>query len=147
MSDRNANDLLRSDLQGCCDADCSCADSELSQAEYCSYCPLIANFKSSCKDKAASVECGPRCKCGPGCKNRPITSGEEMKIEKDVVLKLCWGVDLFTRKNIFFLTPSFLSNDERLQLVNQIIRELNSSGIDGWDITNAVLKLLSKLRQ
>ena len=56
-------------------------------------------------------------------------------------------MDLFTRKNIFFLTPSFLSNDERLQLVNQIIRELNSSGIDGWDITNAVLKLLSKLRQ
>lgn len=62
------------------------------------------NWKSTCKNRANRIECES---CN-NCLNQSNKLKKEKVIGKDVQEQLCWGIDLYTRKNIFYLLPELI---------------------------------------
>jgi len=51
------------------------------------------------------------------CKNCQISKKERKKLDIDVKETISWGIDIYTRKNIFFVLPKKLSQQEKLSFI------------------------------
>lgn len=137
--------LLASGLKGSCGPGCICSTGSIK--DFARYSPEIAAFASDCCDKQRNIECGESCGCGADCKNRQISKARQLELGKDIAVKLCWGIDLFTRKNLFLLIPLFLSIEARAEMVDLVVKCLNESGLEGWNISNAITRAAAELRR
>ena len=63
---------------------------------------------SDCKNRAKNTEC-QHCNC---C-NKAIAEKRGKVLNKDVEETLCWGIDLYTRKNIIHILPEIIHEDLR----------------------------------
>jgi hypothetical protein len=137
--------LLHSDkTPKCSGKKCVCCLKTLDE-----FCTLeSANYKwmSSCQDKQKRMECGEGCGCDDNCKNAQIRRKEDQKCDEDIAIRQTWGIDFYSRKNMFHLLPPTLKNKEKGLILDQILRFLNFQNHNGWNILKAAKKILKKLK-
>ena len=139
----SADSMLKSDLKPNC-RDCQCDSTKLNTESYCEISKFRNTYKSTCKDKASNIECDDNCGCNQNCINRPIQQKNTEQLKKRVEVKLCWGADLFTRKNLCCLMPSYLTFEQQSYYANKIISGLNEYGYEGWNISHCLRTLVKE---
>lgn len=131
--------LMKSELKPSCSGkDCDCCRKPLEQ--FCEFKPNQSNWISECKDKREKIECDESCGCGPNCNNSFLRRGEMQILGKDVSLRQCWGVDFYSRKNLFHLLPRLLQVHQKGLIIDNALRELNFQGNNGWNVIAALRK-------
>ena len=131
--------LLRSDkLPDCQKPDCVCATETLEN--FCKFEPVKSCWSSSCPNVQKRVECDEHSKCRGDCHNSFLRKRQYQRLDREVSLRQCWGIDFYSRKNLFHLLPSELSHDHRALIIDNIVRELNFQGHNGWNLVKSARK-------
>ena len=140
-----ASNLLRSDkVPQCSGPTCTCSTEGL--IDFCSFQSVEYKWKSQCIDKERRVECDQNCGCDEKCKNSPIYRNQTQKCDRDVSIRQTWGIDFYSRKNMFHLLPSKLEVDQKALIIDEIVRHLNFQNHNGWNILRATQKIHKKLK-
>ena len=64
-------------------------------------------------------------------------------MNKEVEETLCWGIDPYTRKNIFYLLPDNLEVDMKFSFIQfSLMKALNLQKDQGWNIEIGLLYIL-----
>ena len=130
--------LMRSEIKPkCAGPTCDCCRQPLEA--FCEFKPNQSNWISKCEDKKGKIECDDSCGCGPNCHNSFLRRGEMQILGKDVSLRQCWGVDFYSRKNLFHLLPRHLTVPQKGLIIDNALRELNFQGANGWNVTLALV--------
>lgn len=138
--------LLKSDMKGSC-FNCKCSNNLSKGEKFCQFNISQGGWKCECIDKQLSIECDDNCKCDPNCSNRLIQQGKREVFGKTINTQLCWGIDLFTRNSIFHmlpLDPTLFST--KLKIMSQILQEINTIGVEGWNMTLTFEKLENRCK-
>lgn len=145
----NAKKLMHSDMKGSCKSSCMCCKKKNIQlSDFAEFVPTKSMWACECSDKRDNVECDSNCACGPECNNKLIQSKKGQVLGKDVKIQLCWGLDLFTRYSISQLMPICSTETQfKEDLVNEVIKELNSFENEGWEISLTFQSLHQKYKQ
>ena len=141
------DELLHSDIKPSCNNGCCCGREEMSIEEYCTMDQLKNTWKTNCEDKFNNIECDANCGCDKTCKNRTLKDYDQSKLLSQVKIQLCWGADLFTRKNICYLMPFNLPFEKQAYYANKVISCLNKSGYEGWNISKCLEYLIRKYEE
>lgn len=129
--------LLRSDKRPeCARKECVCVTESLEQ--FCTFKPHQSSWTSTCVNKEKRIECDTQ--CGPDCNNSFLRKEEYQRLGQEVSLRQCWGIDFYSRKNLFHLLPKELSHRQRALIIDNIVRELNFQGHNGWNIIKSARK-------
>jgi hypothetical protein len=136
--------LLKSDKTPSCGKDCMCCTQPLE--DFCKFKSFECNWESQCVDKQNKIECGDDCGCGEKCSNSFIKNKKFQINEEDISIRQTWGIDFYSRKNMFHLLPQGLNVDEKALIIDSILRQLNFLGHDGWNIILAIQKIIKKLK-
>ena len=144
----NAKKLMHSDMKGSCKSSCLCCKKNTQLSDFAEFVPTKSMWACECSDKRENVECDSNCVCGPDCNNKLIQSNKGQILGKDVKIQLCWGLDLFTRYNISQLMPiCSTATPSKEDLVNEVVKELNSSENEGWEISLTFQSLYQRYKQ
>ncbi|KAL4503070.1 hypothetical protein ABPG72_014299 [Tetrahymena utriculariae] len=97
-------------------------------------------WNSKCLNRASRVEC-VECEC----KNQQISKNERQIIGRDVEETLCWGIDLYTKKNIFYILPERYSDEQKNMFIQfQLMKAINLQKDKGWDIIHCCNFILER---
>jgi hypothetical protein len=59
-------------------------------------------------------------------------------LKDDVEETLCWGLDLYTRKNVFYILPEDCTDEERNDFIsNSLMKAINLQREEGYDMLRA----------
>lgn len=82
-----------------CNKDCCCKQAPHDLG---SFSLEKGSWVSNCPNRRNRVECN----CAEGaCNNSSSAKSKEKTVGVDVLETICWGLDIYTRKNIFFILP------------------------------------------
>ena len=106
-----------------------------------------STWKSTCNDRNKNIECNPNiCGCNENCKNQDFRNKNFLSLEKDVVLKYSWGIDLYTFRNLINFIPFNITDKVKSLFIEKIlIPELSNNTVNGWNIKLSLDNLLFKL--
>ncbi|KRX01790.1 hypothetical protein PPERSA_00163 [Pseudocohnilembus persalinus] len=91
-------------------------------------------YDSSCFNRKNRIECS-FCVKKWGCKNSGSSGKKEKILNENLKESLCWGMDLYTRKNIYYVLPEEEEDFEKNQFIEQtVINAANLVGEEGWSI-------------
>ncbi|EAS04619.2 SET domain protein (macronuclear) [Tetrahymena thermophila SB210] len=97
-------------------------------------------WNSKCLNRASRVEC-IECEC----KNQQISKNERQVVGRDVEETLCWGIDLYTKKNIFYILPERYSDEQKNMFIQfQLMKAINLQKDKGWDIIHCCNFILER---
>ncbi|KAL4455403.1 hypothetical protein ABPG74_012555 [Tetrahymena malaccensis] len=97
-------------------------------------------WNSKCLNRASRVEC-VECEC----KNQQISKNERQVVGRDVEETLCWGIDLYTKKNIFYILPERYSDEQKNMFIQfQLMKAINLQKDKGWDIIHCCNFILER---
>ena len=133
--------MLASDLKPDCEGK-ECACSKMDLPNFCHFKSNQSNWISGCSDKERKVECDASCGCGNECNNSFLYLEQYQSLGADVSLRQCWGIDFYSRKNLFHLLPTELDYEQKAIVIDNIVRELNFQGHDGWNLLKSAQKTL-----
>ncbi|EGR33923.1 SET domain protein, partial [Ichthyophthirius multifiliis] len=89
-----------------------------------------STWKSKCPNRGNRIECKD---CN--CKNQSISKKEKKIIGQDVEENVSWGIDLYTKKNIFYVINECASDKDKNQFIQfQLLKAVNLLKENGWDI-------------
>jgi hypothetical protein len=135
-------DRLKSEYKTHCDGNCRCCTAEVHELGDFSLKNLT--WDSECPCRRAKVECGKACGCGDSCPNKQITKNRIQEFDKNVLASTCWGFDLYTRKNIFFLLSDRLDQDKKNKFIDTLIKAMNTQRFEGWNIIKACQGIITE---
>lgn len=138
----DVENLLKSEVKPHCEAECCCLKEV---RRFCKISHYRDHWESGCCDKKSNIECGENCGCDSSCNNRALQTSNMGDLSKNVEIKLCWGVDLATRQSICFLMPVYLNFEGQRYYTDKILNNLNNFGYEGWNLTNCLEYLVSKV--
>ena len=98
-------------------------------------------------DKQKKIECDQHCGCGETCNN---FAGNKKGISEEsgqISLRQTWGIDFYSRKNLFHFLPKNLETNQKALIIDDIVRQLNFQGHNGWNILKAAKKILENARK
>ena len=86
----------------------------------------LSTWMSSCPNRREKIECDETSHAGV-CKNMAIGMMKRKILGEDVEERLSWGIDIYTRKNIFFVLPE---NKEEIDakfdfIQNKLMKAIN----------------------
>lgn len=136
--------LLRSDKVPQCESECACCVQTIEA--FCDFKATQCGWESACADKQAKIECDSRCACDENCQNSFIRKKRFIKSDKDVSIRQTWGIDFYSRKNLFHLLPTGLNVDQKALIIDSIVRQLNFLGHEGWNVLLAAQIVLKKVK-
>ena len=137
--------MLSSDLKPDCKGkECSCCVKDLE--EFCDFKPNQSNWVSECKDKEKKIECDENCGCDSSCNNSFLRKNEYQKLQEGVSLRQCWGIDFFSRKNIYHLLTRDLSIEQKRLIIDDVVRNLNFQGHEGFNVILSAEKTLKLIQ-
>lgn len=98
----------------------------------------LSTWVSTCPNRAQKIECDENSHEGV-CKNMAIRLKNRKLLGKDVEERLSWGIDIYTRKNIFMVLPECKEEIETKYdfIQNKLIRAINFQHENGWDMRHA----------
>ena len=102
--------LLKSDLKPNCKINCCCSKFK---NDFCESVINESTWKSDCVDKKLKIECDDNCGCPKNCQNKSLQKLKENGTVSKIKTQIVWGIDVYTRKNIFYLLPDNLNIKEK----------------------------------
>ena len=136
-------ELLKSDLIPNCKENCSCSFIKKNKENFCESVIYKSTWKSDCLDKKKKIECDENCGCPKNCLNKSLQNLKKNPGICKIKTQIVWGIDVYTRKNIFYLLPNNLSVFEKNEIVDKIVKNMNFTDIEGWNLT-MILEMLIK---
>lgn len=102
-----------------CGSECCCWDiMKLGSFKY-----ENMTWESDCPNRKLRIECNHK---GKFCSNMGISSKKAKKLGEEVEETLCWGIDVYTRENIFYMLPLSDSELDKLNFVqHKLIKAMN----------------------
>lgn len=94
-----------------CPPDCQC---KRGLEDIGSFSLELQTWMSSCKNRFNKIEC--QCE-DPLCKNAPSWRQQQKRLGQDLEETICWGIDLYTRKNIYLLLPENFSEEDKFEFI------------------------------
>lgn len=135
------NKMLSSGLKPNCNGtQCDCCTKSLKS--FCDFKPNQSNWISGCSDKERKIECDDSCGCSENCNNSFLRNKEYQKLEEGVSLRQCWGIDFYSRKNIYHLLTNELNIEQKRLIIDDLVRNLNFQDNEGWNVILSAEKTL-----
>lgn len=131
---------MQSKLGGTCSSSCVCNLPIHEQGEY---QLRDCTWDSDCPNRKSKVECTPH----DACQNTRLTKKKFLELGKDLELKICWGVDVYTRCNIFMALGSYQFVTENHDFIDQLIKVSNFSNFEGWNLRFTCRKMREFIKQ
>ena len=64
-----------------------------------------------------------------------------MELGADLELKICWGIDVYTRTNIFSVLGSYHAINENNDFIDLLIKVSNFCNFEGWNLRSTCCKM------
>jgi hypothetical protein len=127
---------MKCQLGGTCSSTCECNRPISEQG---AYSLKDSTWNSTCPNRKRRVECAPH----HTCDNTRLTTQKTLSLDKDLMLTLSWGVDLFTRSCIFsLLGHNYIEyTDSKNNFIDLLIKVSNLMNFEGWNIRGTCQKL------
>jgi hypothetical protein len=127
------NKMLNSGLRpNCKGPQCDCCTKSLTS--FCDFKPNQSNWISGCSDKERKIECDDSCGCTTDCNNSFLRNKKYQELEEGVSLRQCWGIDFYSRKNIYHLLTNELNIEQKRLIIDDLVRNLNFQDNEGWNV-------------
>lgn len=118
---------MKANIQGECNEDCECNKDVSEQGQY---SLRTLSWMSDCPNRSKRLECKPHHKCD----NTRLTFKKHLQLGPDLDIKTCWGIDVYTRYNIYSILGVRDSIDEKNAFIDALMKVSNFTNFEGWNL-------------
>jgi hypothetical protein len=118
---------MRANIEGECSADCECNQKINDQGPY---SLKTLSWTSNCPNRSKRLECKPH----DTCDNTRLTTKKNLHVGSDLDIKMCWGIDVYTRYNIYSILGVKDSIDEKNAFIDTLLKVSNFTSFEGWNL-------------
>ena len=118
---------MKANIQENCTPDCECNKPVYEQGPY---SLKTLTWTSECPNRSKRLECKPH----DTCDNTRLTLKKQLQLGSDLDIKLCWGIDVYTRYNIYSILGLKDSLEEKNEFIDALLKVSNFTNFEGWNL-------------
>lgn len=132
---------MKCSLGGPCLPSCECNQPIDQQGEF---SLKESTWISTCPNRKNRIECTDH----DNCDNTRLSKKKHFELDKDLEITLCWGIDVYTRINLFSILGHYEEVEEKNKYINEknefidaIIKVSNFCSFEGWNLRATCQKM------